>query len=123
MKKILLTPKTIIMLLALSFGFSANAQDKKIPDFANTERSAVPKEYKWNIEDIYANTATWRTDLDKVKTLSAKIESMSKTWTANALNFLSMLDLINNISLTGEGCIPMPQTRTIWIWATPNLLP
>ncbi len=102
MKKILLNPKTIIMLLALSFGINANAQDKTIPDFSNTERAAVPKEYKWKIEDIYISSAAWKTDLDKIQEMSKKIEGMSKTWTVNAKNMLDMLNLINDISLTGE---------------------
>jgi oligoendopeptidase F len=102
MKKILLNPKTIVMMLALSFGMCANAQDKNIPDFANTERSAVPKEYKWKMEDIYANTSLWKSDLAKVKIQGAKIEGMSKTWTASATNMLNLLNLVNDISLTGE---------------------
>ena len=102
MKKIIPNLKTLVMMLALSIGMGANAQDKNIPDFANMERSAVPKEYKWKIEDIYATNDLWKTDLSKVKIQSAKIEGMSKSWTGSAANMLSMLNLINDISLTGE---------------------
>lgn len=90
------------MLLALSIGINANAQDKVIPDFSNTERSAVPKEYKWKIEDIYATKELWRADLEHVKQTSDKIDDMAKTWTASAANMLAMLNLINDISLKGE---------------------
>jgi len=90
------------MLLALSFGLHANAQDKKIPDFSNTDRSAVPKEYTWRMEDIYATKDLWKADLEKTKQMSGKIEGLSKTWTASAKNMLDMLNLVNDISLIGE---------------------
>ena len=102
MKKLFSIKKTIIMMIALSFGSMAYAQDKNIPDFSSTERSAVPKEVKWKMEDIYVSNAAWKADLDKVKTMSTKIETMSKTWTTNSKNMLDMLNLINDISLIGE---------------------
>ncbi len=103
MKKLFANPKTIVMLLGVSFGLVANGQNKTgIPDFSNTDRSAVPKEYKWRMEDIYATTDAWKADLEKVKQQSAKIESLSKTWTASAKNMLDFLNTTNDISLTGE---------------------
>ncbi len=91
------------MLLAVSFGMNANAQNKAgIPDFSNTDRSAVPKEFKWKIEDIYATPDLWKADLALVKQMASKIEGLSKTWTASAKNMLEFENLVNDISLKGE---------------------
>ncbi len=91
------------MLLAFSLGLAAQGQNKTgIPDFSNTDRSAVPKEYQWKIEDIYANSAAWKADLALVQQKSTAIPQLSKTWTATAKNMLDFLTLVNDISLTGE---------------------
>lgn len=90
-------------MLALFFaGNTATGQDKKIPDYSNTERSAVPVEFTWKIEDIYPNADVWKSDLEKVKKMSAQIEPLSKEWTIDAKKMLQMYNLINDISLLGE---------------------
>ena len=37
-------------------------------------RKDVPCEYKWNVNDIYANEEAWRKGLEDAKTLLHKIE-------------------------------------------------
>ena len=59
-----------IIVLAIVMPILANAQgkpeEKKIPDFSNTPRKDIPKEYTWRIEDVYPDVAAWRADKEKV---------------------------------------------------------
>lgn len=86
----------LVLLLVSSLSF---AQEKKIPNYSTTERRQVPTEYKWKIEDIYANEDAWRTDYKKVQGLMQDIDKLKKDWTKSAKNMLAMFKLSDNISI------------------------
>lgn len=103
MKKFINPLKAIIMTFALSVAIAGNAQDKSgIPDFSSVDRSGVPKEYQWKIEDIYPSNEAWKTDFEKVKKMSESIPALEKNWTSSPAAMLQMLQNVNDISLLGE---------------------
>mgnify|MGYP002510014165 FL=1 len=61
------------------------------------KRSEVPREHTWATEDLYANDADWKKDLEKVKELLPQIESFRGKLGTSAdslLNFLKLQDEI-----------------------------
>ena len=78
---------------------------KKIPDFSLQERRAVPVEYTWKIEDLYASEADWRAEKDNVAKDIARIDGMAKGWTSSPGAMLALADLISGIDLRGNRLI------------------
>jgi oligoendopeptidase F len=71
--------------------------DGKLP-----ERSDVPNNYKWNLNDIYENIDAWDADSDRVRTLAEKIPSFAGTLSSSITNLKACLDLSNEISMISE---------------------
>lgn len=63
------------------------------------QRSDVPKEYTWALEDLYANDEAWKQDLEKIKDYIPKLESCHGTLGKSADNLLSFLKLQDEISV------------------------
>ncbi|MFA6924103.1 MAG: oligoendopeptidase F [Bacteroidales bacterium] len=100
--------KTKKILLAGLFVFPmfANSQEKKtekiIPNYATTERKDIPREFTWNVDDIYPTYEYFKADLNAEKNLIDKLDVFSKDWTTSAQKMLALLNLNNEINLKAE---------------------
>lgn len=56
-------------------------------------RSDVPKEYTWAVEDLYANDEEWKKDLEKIKGMVPQIEAFQGKLGESADNLLAFLKL------------------------------
>ena len=61
------------------------------------KRSEVPREHTWATEDLYANDADWKKDLEKVKELLPQIESFRGKLGTSADSLLDFLKLQDEI--------------------------
>ena len=55
-----------------------------LPDFSETERRLVPAAFKWRIEDLFADEAAWRAELEEVKRLAGSLDALGAVWTATS---------------------------------------
>jgi oligoendopeptidase F len=78
------------------------AADPIIPDYSQTERSQVPDEFKFRVEDLFQNEAAWRTEYEAVAKLIASVGGMAKDWTSTSAQAANMLELLNGINERGE---------------------
>lgn len=62
-------------------------------------RSDVPKEYTWAVEDLYANDEAWKKDLEKIKGMIPQIEAFQGKLGGNADSLLKFLKLQDEISV------------------------
>ncbi|WP_425057831.1 Oligoendopeptidase F, plasmid [Sporomusa carbonis] len=63
-------------------------------------RDQVQSEYKWHVEDIYANEDLWQTDFAKVKDSLPQILQYKETLAQSAGKLLSCLKLRDDINIT-----------------------
>jgi len=98
--------KSLVLVFLLSVllagGLFSEMKDKKVPDYANVERSQIPVEYTWKIEDIYPSYDLWKADVDKIVVQIQGIEKAAEGWTTTPQKFLSFLEYTKNINLMGE---------------------
>ncbi len=92
----------IITMLAFSAIMLAETEKKEIPDFSAVERSQVPVEYTWNINDIYKSDAEWKADKEKAVKMMGEISAMSKDWTSSAKKMLEFYKFMDKIGMIGE---------------------
>jgi len=57
------------------------------------ERQEIPKEYKWDLESMYANNELWEKDFEKVKNLANEIEVYIGKTVESSKNLLDVLML------------------------------
>lgn len=100
MKKSLLL--VFLLSILLAGGLFADMKEKKVPDYSNTERSQVPVEYKWKIEDIYPSYDLWKADVAKVTEKINGVEKAAEGWTTSAKKFLSFFEYTRDINMTAE---------------------
>lgn len=62
-------------------------------------RSDVPKEYTWALEDLYTSDDEWKKDLVKLKDMIPKIEALQGTLGNCANNLLKFFELQDEISI------------------------
>lgn len=62
------------------------------------ERKDIPKEYKWNLEKMYASDEDWNTDLNSIKDIAEKIVKYAGKIGESSENLLSVLELSDEIS-------------------------
>jgi oligoendopeptidase F len=79
-----------------------SAADPVIPDYSQSERSEVPDEFKFRVEDLFVNEAAWRTEFDAFAKLVASVDQIDKDWTRTPSQVVDMLDLIGGINERGE---------------------
>ncbi len=91
----------IIVLIMPVVGFS-QADPKSVPDYSDTPRKEVPKEFTWRIEDIYATDEAWRADKELAQSLLGVVERMQPDWTTSANKMLAMLDLYKDLNMKLE---------------------
>ncbi|MDE7031564.1 MAG: oligoendopeptidase F family protein, partial [Lachnospiraceae bacterium] len=73
--------------------------DNQINNEGYEKRSAVPKEYTWAVEDLYASDEGWKKDLEKLKGMIPQIEAYRGTLKNSADNLLSFLRLQDELSV------------------------
>jgi oligoendopeptidase F len=100
MKKILVLVTTVFVLFA--GGLYSEMKEKKVPDYSNVERSKIPVEYTWKIEDIYPTYDAWKIDKEKAAEMIKGIDKIAEGWTTSAKKFLSFLEYNSNLSMIGE---------------------
>jgi oligoendopeptidase F len=91
-----------ILLLPPQLAAQEDKMEKKIPDYSLLERSRVPAEHTWKIEDLYASEADWQADKDAAARDIARINDAARGWTASPAAMLSLLDLVSGIELQGS---------------------
>lgn len=62
-------------------------------------RSDVPKEYTWAVEDLYASDEDWKKDLEKIKGMVPQIEAFQGKLGESADSLLGFLKLQDEISV------------------------
>lgn len=100
MKKILIT--TAIAFVLCAGGLNSEMKEKKVPDYSNVERSKIPVEYTWKIEDIYPTYDAWKADKEKAAEMIKGIDKIAEGWTTSAKKFLGFLEYNSNLSMIGE---------------------
>ncbi|MBN1364274.1 MAG: hypothetical protein JW976_05645, partial [Syntrophaceae bacterium] len=80
---------------------AADDDMKKIPDYSQMERSQVPLEHTWKIEDLYASTDEWQAEKEAVLRDIARIDETAKGWTKTPVAMKALLDLVSGIELRG----------------------
>lgn len=100
MKKSIVT--ALIVFLLCAGGLYSEMKEKKVPDFSNVERSKIPVEYTWKIEDIYPSYDAWKADKDKAAELIKGIDKVAEGWTTSAKKFLTFLEYNSNLGMIGE---------------------
>lgn len=100
MKQILI----LMAIVALSMSLSLLAEqktEKKVPDFSQIERSKIPVEFTWKLDDIYASEKEWKADKAKVVEMVSKIEESAKGWTSSADKMLDFMRYMDRIQIIG----------------------
>lgn len=91
MKKITLW----FLLISLLFVQTAVFAASEVP-----ERALIPEQYKWNLADIYANTAAWEADFKKVEQLSGDYAKYQGKLSQSADTLYECLTLNDTIGMT-----------------------
>ena len=74
-------------------------KDQQIPDFSQTPRKNIPKEFQWRLEDIYPNLDAWEKDKAIYLEMIGKLDELVKGWTDSAAN---MFRLMNHVDETNK---------------------
>ena len=61
------------------------------------QRSEVPKEFTWAVEDLYASDEDWKADLEKIKEVLPKLEAFQNTLADSAGQLLAFLNLQDDV--------------------------
>ncbi len=91
-----------ILLLPPLLAGQDDKMEKKIPDYSLLERSQVPLEHTWKIEDLFASEAEWQAEKENVARDVERIDALAKDWTASPAAMLALLDLVSGIELQGS---------------------
>ncbi|UCH97823.1 MAG: oligoendopeptidase F family protein, partial [Candidatus Aminicenantes bacterium] len=70
---------------------------KEIPDFSQTERNQVPKEFTWQIKDIYPGIEAWQKDKQLLLDMIDKIDDLAKNWTSSPGKMFHLLNHVSEI--------------------------
>ncbi len=90
-----------LVLFSTSPSLAAADENSQVPS-----RDQISAEYKWHLEDIYANDAAWEADYDKVKKQLPKIAQYKGKLAASSKSLLECLTLRDQISMTLEKLFP-----------------
>ncbi len=97
-------PLAFLAVCAVLLSPAAAAADddvKKIPDYSLMERSQVPVEHTWKIEDLYAAESDWLAEKEAVIGDIARIDEAAEGWTKTPAAMKALLDLVSDIELRG----------------------
>lgn len=76
------------------------------------QRSDVPREFTWAVEDLYASDADWRADAGKIKELAQRLEAFQNTLADNARQLLSFLTLQDEVVVLLDRFLNYAMTRS-----------
>lgn len=90
----------IVPFLLSAILFSNSAADAASSDSTRVpERSEIPTEYKWRLEDIYVSESVWQNDFDKLKKILPQIMSYKNKLAVSSDNLLKCLKLRDEIGI------------------------
>ena len=70
-----------------------------IPDYSQSERAAIPEQFRWRLEDIYPSQIVWRAEMIVVKSDLARFESMLKRGGDSPEKLADCLGLQENLTM------------------------
>lgn len=82
------------MLFSNSAAEAAATDNSRVP-----ERSEIPAEHKWNLNDIYSDESAWQSDFDELKNTLPKISEYKGNLNNSAANVLACLKLRDEIGI------------------------
>ncbi len=85
--------KVALPLFGLFF-CSTNAQSS----MQDKDRSKIPDQYKWNLEDLYSSDEAWEQAREKLILTLPEVEKFKGSLGTSATNLLNCLELVSNIS-------------------------
>ena len=83
------------MLFGNTPGETATQESSHVPD-----RSEIPAEHKWHLEDIYASDELWQQDFDKLKASFKPIEQFTGKLANSSQDLLACLKARDEIGIT-----------------------
>lgn len=66
------------------------------------KRNEIPDEFKWRMEDVYADEEEWRADINAVKELLPRLSKMQGHIISSSDSFKETIELMNTIELLVE---------------------
>ncbi len=64
-----------------------------IPDYSQSERSAVPEAYRWRLEDIYPTVAAWQSEMTEARRDLGRLESLLQGCAGGSRRLADCLEL------------------------------
>ncbi len=77
-----------------SSGAVSSANSAEVP-----ERTSIPTEYQWHLQDVYASEDLWNADFQKLKTMLPNIKKMQGTLGGSASNLKTSLEMQDEIGI------------------------
>ena len=97
MKKLAIS--LFLVLTSAAIFWPANPQtDPIIPNYSQSERSAVLEAFRWRFEDIYPSAPVWRADVVEATKNLAQLEAMAKDWVSSPPQMAECLELHEALS-------------------------
>ena len=81
----------------LLWGSSVFAGEAAVPDYSQADRSQVPEESRWRVEDVYPSEQAWHVDLTRARRDLDTLRSMGRTWTSSPENMAAFLERYENL--------------------------
>jgi len=63
------------------------------------ERTTIPTEYQWHLQDIYANEELWNADFQKLKAMLPNVKKMQGTLAVSSTNLKTTLEMRDEIGI------------------------
>lgn len=76
------------------------------------ERSEIPAQYQWNLQDLYADVSAWEKDLEKLKSLVDIIPSYQGSLSTDAAKLLQYMQLNDEISVLCDSLANYAQRKS-----------
>jgi oligoendopeptidase F len=75
----------------------AAAEQERVPDYSQTERKDIPRQFTWSIEDIYPSIAAWEQDCQLLREMIERVPDAARDWTATPADMLAMWRLRDDL--------------------------
>ncbi len=96
----------------------ANPQSSPlVPNYSQSERSAVPEAFRWRFEDIYPSSEAWRAEVLQTQKALAQFEASAKEATASPVRFAACLKLREKISASLAKILAYPSLQSQVQWS------
>lgn len=87
----------LIPTLATAALILAAAGQERVPDYSQTERKDIPRQFTWSIEDIYPSIASWEKDGELLRGMIRRIPDTARNWTTSPAAMLAMWRLRDDL--------------------------